>query len=135
MDFRVGNIMIANNNEVGIIDLESMKNGEYVFDFVKMNRIFNEDNFNIFLDGYKSVKSIDADFDEKLKFYSFFDSYTSLYWCVSKNQTDLDFYKLNHSIAMKYLGLIKNGVWSIQQYQGNRQYSSFKCLFFNYIIS
>ena len=114
MDFRVGNIMIANNNEVGIIDLESMKNGEYVFDFVKMNRIFNEDNFNIFLDGYKSVKSIDADFDEKLKFYSFFDSYTSLYWCVSKNQTDLDFYKLNHSIAMKYLGLIKKGVWSIQ---------------------
>lgn len=35
MDFRVGNIMIANNNEVGIIDLESMKNGEYVFVLLK----------------------------------------------------------------------------------------------------
>ena len=35
MDFRVGNVIIDENMNVGIIDLESMKNGEYVFDFVK----------------------------------------------------------------------------------------------------
>ena len=89
-----------------------MKNGEYVFDFVKMNRIFNKYNFNIFLNGYKSVRNIDADFDEKLKFYSFFDSYTSLYWCVN-NQIDSDFYKLNYSIVIKYLKVIKNMEWDI----------------------
>ena len=87
MDFRVGNIVIE-NEEVKLIDLESMKNGDYVFDFVKINRIFTKDNFEIFINGYKSIKELDTDFNNKLKFYSFFDSYTSLYWCVSKNSLD-----------------------------------------------
>lgn len=114
MDFRIGNVMFADNNTVGIIDLESMKNGDSVFDFVKMNRIFNQDNFQIFLEGYKSVKQLDSLFYDKLKFYGLFDSYTSLYWCASKDQYDTDFYKLNYSLVLKYLGEIKNGEWNIQ---------------------
>lgn len=112
MDFRVGNIVIE-NEEVKLIDLESMKNGDYVFDFVKMNRIFTKDNFEIFINGYKSIKELDTDFYNKLKFYSFFDSYTSLYWCVSKNSLDTDFYRLNFNIVMNFLGEIKNGEWNI----------------------
>ena len=113
MDFRVGNVIIDENMNPGIIDLESMRNGEYVFDFVKMNRIFNKKNFNIFLKGYKSEKEIGDYFLDKLKFYSFFDSYTSLYWCYTNKQTGSDFYKLNYKIVIKFLGEIKNGKWII----------------------
>ena len=49
MDFRIGNVMFGKNDEIGLIDLESMKNGEYVFDFVKMHRVLTEDKFNILL--------------------------------------------------------------------------------------
>ena len=112
MDFRVGNIVIE-NEEVKLIDLESMKNGDYVFDFVKMNRIFTKDNFEIFLNGYKSLKKLDDDFSNKLKFYSFFDSYTSIYWCASKNSLDTDFYKLNFDIVINFLREIKSGEWRI----------------------
>ena len=112
MDFRVGNIVIE-NEDIKLIDLESMKNGDYVFDFVKMNRIFSKENFEIFINGYKSIKELDTDFYNKLKFYSFFDSYTSLYWCVSKNSLDTDFYKLNYNIVMNFLGELKNGEWNI----------------------
>ena len=108
MDFRVGNLIIKNDDEIGIIDLESMKNGEYVFDFVKMYRIFNKDNFNAFLKGYKSIRKLDPMFEEKLKFYSLFDSYTSLYWSISRKKTDTNFYKLNYSIVLKFLNEIKN---------------------------
>ncbi len=113
MDFRVGNVIIDENMNPGIIDLESMKNGEYVFDFVKINRIFNKKNFNIFLKGYKSEKEIEDHFSDKLKFYSFFDSYTSLYWCYKNKQTGSEFYKLNYKIVIKFLGEIKNGKWII----------------------
>lgn len=113
MDFRVGNVIIDDNMNAGIIDLESMKNGEYVFDFVKINRIFNKNNFNIFLEGYKSEKELGSDFSDKLKFYSFFDSYTSLYWCYINRQTESNFYKLNYEIVIKFLGEIKDGKWTI----------------------
>lgn len=108
MDFRFGNLIF--NNDIGLIDLESMKNGDYVFDFVKINRLIPKKRFKIFLDGYNMIKQVDKNFDKKLKFYSLFDSYTSLWWCVSKNQTDGNFYKLNYKIVKKYLEkLIKTG--------------------------
>lgn len=113
MDYRVGNIIIDENQNAGIIDLESMKNGDYVFDFVKMNRIFDKDNFNVFLKGYQSIREINSDFNEKLKFYSFFDSYTSLLWCYVNNQKNSDFYNLNYSIVNQYLEDLKNGRWTI----------------------
>ena len=103
MDFRIGNLIFEKENKIGLIDLESMKNGEYVFDFVKMNRLFNKEKFKIFLSGYDSVKTRENNFEERLNFYSLFDSYTSLWWCVSRNQLDTDFYKLNYNIVIKYL--------------------------------
>lgn len=103
MDFRIGNLIFKKCNNVGLIDLESMKTGDYVFDFVKLNRILSEDNFNILLNDYKNIKEIDNNFYEKLDFYSLFDSYTSLWWCINKNQIDTDFYKLNYDIVINYL--------------------------------
>ncbi len=103
MDFRIGNVMFGNNDKIGLIDLESMKNGEYVFDFVKMNRLFNDEKFSKFMEGYNTVRQVEENFKERLDFYSLFDSYTSLWWCVNKNRLDTDFYKLNYKIVMKYL--------------------------------
>lgn len=103
MDFRIGNVMFGNNGEIGLIDLESMKNGEYVFDFVKVNRLFNDDKFLKFMEGYNTIRSVENNFNERLKFYSLFDSYTSLWWCANKNQLDSEFYKLNYKIVMEYL--------------------------------
>ena len=67
MDFRIGNVMFGKNDEIGLIDLESMKNGEYVFDFVKMHRVLTEDKFNILLLGYKEIRKIDDNFFEEMK--------------------------------------------------------------------
>ncbi len=111
MDFRIGNVMLGKNDEIGLIDLESMKNGEYVFDFVKVNRLFNNDKFLKFMEGYNTIKAVDSNFEERLNFYSLFDSYTSLWWCATKNQLNSEFYKLNYKIVMKYLAkLNKDGV-------------------------
>lgn len=103
MDFRIGNLIFGKENEIGLIDLESMKNGEYVFDFVKVKRLFNKDKWEIFLSGYDSVKLREDNFEERLRFYSLFDSYTSLWWCVSRNKLDTDFYRMNYNIVMEYL--------------------------------
>ncbi len=105
MDFRIGNL-IFDKNEVGLIDMESMKNGEYVFDFVKSHRVLDKEKFNILLSGYQEIRKVDDNFFHKLDFYSLYDSYTSLWWSVSRNRTDSDFYKLNYDIVKKYLGAL-----------------------------
>lgn len=106
MDFRIGNL-IFNNNEVGLIDMEGMKNGEYVFDFVKMKRLLSSEQFNKLLEGYKKIKKLDKDFYDKLDFYSLFDSYTTLWWIVNKSRVDSDFYRINYSIVLDYLSKFK----------------------------
>lgn len=113
MDFRVGNIIFGDNHQVGIIDLESMKSGEYVYDFVKMNRIFSKENFQVFLKGYTSIKAVSEDFDTKLQFYSLYDAYSSLYWCIIKEQLDCEFFRTNYSIVQNALKQIKDGQWII----------------------
>lgn len=102
MDFRFGNLMFR-GNDISVIDFESTKNGDHVFDFVKINRLLNENNFKQVINGYKTKKKLDNDFFEKLEFYSLFDSYTSLYWCVANNQTESDFYKVNYEKVRKFL--------------------------------
>jgi hypothetical protein len=102
MDFRFGNLIFT-DSDISVIDFESAKNGDYVFDFVKINRLLNENNFQQVISGYKTRKELDNDFFEKLDFYSLFDSYTSLYWCVANNQTDGNFYKVNYEKVKKFL--------------------------------
>lgn len=112
MDFRVGNL-IFDNEKISLIDLESVKNGDYVFDFVKIKRIFNKKNFEILMDGYTEKRKINSDFEDKLKFYSLFDAYTSIHWCVCRKMEDSKYYKINLEILQKYLEEISNGKWNI----------------------
>lgn len=103
MDFRIGNIIFKQNNKVGLIDLESMKNGEYVFDFVKLNKILNKENFKTLITEYNKIKPLENNFKERLEFYTLFDSYTSLWWSITKNKLDTNFYKSNYKIVINYL--------------------------------
>ena len=105
MDYRIGNL-IFNDDDVTLIDMESMKNGDYVFDFVKTNRVLTKCKFKLLLDGYKLVSDIGDNFVNRLNFYSLFDSYTSLWWSASRGRTDSDFYKLNYKIVMEYLDIL-----------------------------
>jgi Ser/Thr protein kinase RdoA (MazF antagonist) len=105
MDFRIGNLMFKKHS-VGLIDMESMKNGDYVFDFVKINRSLPKEKFALVLNGYEEIKPLDSNFNERLDFYSLFDSYTSLWWSVAHNRCDSDFYKMNYNIVIKYLDML-----------------------------
>lgn len=106
-DARVGNI-IFNQNNPSIIDLESMKSGEFIFDLVKFNRILNKDNFKIFISSYQKIKQLPSYFQERLSFYSLFDSYASVYWSIINNKTNTNFYKINYNIVISYLKGGKN---------------------------
>ena len=111
-DFRIGNV-IFNKRKVGLIDMESIKSGDYVFDFVKMRKIFNDKNFKIFLDGYSKERIIDDYFYDRLKFYGLFDSIISIEWCNKNNRTSDDYYYNNCKYLLDYLKEIKNGKWNI----------------------
>ena len=102
MDFRIGNL-IFNNNDIYLIDMDSMKNGDYICDFYRMYSDLSKEKFNKFLLGYKEVRNIDDNFYERLNFYSLFTSYTVLYWCISRNRKGSDHYNKNYNIVMKYL--------------------------------
>jgi len=106
MDFRIGNL-IFNNDKISLIDMDSMKNGDYICDFFRMYNDLSKEKFNILLSGYKEIRNIDDNFYERLKFYSLFTSYIVLYWCISRNKKDDDFYNKNYNIVMNYLKDLK----------------------------
>ena len=104
-DFRIGNLIF--NEKVNLIDLESTKSGDPVFDFVKLYRIFDTQKFNLFKEGYESVRKLDPKFDEKLHFYNLYDAFTTTGWCIEVNRYNSDFYKFN----MKFLKEEIENIW------------------------
>lgn len=90
MDFRIGNLIF--NDKLYLIDFESVKVGDPVFDFIKIKRLLTQKQFDILFKNYKYEYD---DFYKKLKFYNLFDSYTALEWCISNNQIDSEYYNLN----------------------------------------
>ena len=102
MDFRIGNF-IFNNNDIYLIDMDSMKNGDYIYDFVKMYKLLSKEKFEILLNGYKELRNIDNSFYEILNFYNLFESYILLWWCTSRNRQDSNYYKMNYDIVINYL--------------------------------
>lgn len=111
-DFRIGNV-IFRDEQIGLIDMESIKSGDYVFDFVKVSRIFNKKNFKIFLNGYLKERTIDNYFYDRLKFYGLFDSIISIEWCRNNKSMNTDYYRNNCRYLLDYLKEIKNGKWNI----------------------
>lgn len=99
LDFRPGNIIYT--HKPYIIDLESIRCGDSVFDFVKMSRLLNKKNFDIFLEGYQSIRPLSTSFLEKLKFYRLFDAYTSINWCVLHNAIPSEYYHRNMNAIKK----------------------------------
>lgn len=100
MDFRPGNIII--NDKLYLIDFESVKNGDPVFDFIKIKRLLTEKQFKEMVEEYKKNKELPNDFEKRLDFYNFFDAYTALDWCILNNQVNSDYYKLNIKELKKY---------------------------------
>ena len=99
LDFRPGNIIY--NNKPYLIDLESMRCGDSTFDFVKMSRLLNKKNFDIFLEGYKSIRNLSNNFFDKLKFYKLFDAYTSINWCLLHDAMSSEYYNRNMKAIRK----------------------------------
>lgn len=100
MDFRPGNIIIS--DKLYLIDFESVKNGDPVFDFIKIKRLLTKEQFNDMVEEYKRIRELPSDFEERIDFYNFFDAYTALDWCILNNQVDSDYYKLNIKELKKY---------------------------------
>lgn len=100
MDFRPGNIII--NDDMYLIDFESVKNGDPAFDFIKIKRLLTKRQFNKFLEGYRLNKELPFNFENKIDFYNIFDAYTALDWCIMNNQEESDYYKLNMKEIKKY---------------------------------
>ena len=111
-DFRIGNT-IFRDEQVGLIDMESIKCGDYVFDFVKVSRILNERNFKILLEGYLKERNIDDYFYSRLEFYRLFDAIISVRWCRENNKVNTDYYNNNFKYLLGYVEVIKNGKWNI----------------------
>ncbi len=103
-DFRMGNLILG--KDPYLIDLESVKSGDPVFDFVKLYRIFSKDKFSLFKEGYESVRKLDSDFLDRLHFYNLYDSFTTMGWCIEVNRYESDFYNFNKKFfkeEMNYL--------------------------------
>ncbi|MEH7463581.1 aminoglycoside phosphotransferase family protein [Bacillus thuringiensis] len=83
MDFRPGNILVYENQVVGIIDFESVRIGATEMDFTKINRdIFVEypGTMEAYQRGYESIRPL-IDLQEVLPFYRFTDAFNSIGWC------------------------------------------------------
>lgn len=99
-DYRPGNVMIDNGQVVGLIDFESSPNGDSVYDFVKFFNCLNTNAKSDFLEGYKSVRRIPENFEEKLEFYTKLNSFGCLSFLINENRFDDNFYKENEGILL-----------------------------------
>lgn len=103
-DFRMGNLIL--NDSIYLIDLESVRSGDPIFDFVKLYRVFSKDNFELFKEGYESIRKLDVEFEKKLHFYNLYDAFTTAGWCIEANRYESNFYNFNMNFLkeeMKYI--------------------------------
>ncbi|ULO07619.1 aminoglycoside phosphotransferase family protein [Paenibacillus sp. 19GGS1-52] len=83
MDFRPGNILINDNQVVGIIDYESARGGSSEIDFTKINKYVWEVDPRVklpYLQGYETIRPL-LDLERVLPFYSFYDAFCAVAWC------------------------------------------------------
>lgn len=90
------NCVIGKEGYIAIIDLENVRNGDYIYDlrkineFISINIFTNENNFNKVLDGYKSIRNIDDNISERIDFYGIYDRYVFIYESnISKYYSDV----------------------------------------------
>lgn len=86
MDFRPGNILINDNQVVGIIDYESTRGGSSEIDFTKINKYVWEVDPRVklpYLQGYETIRPL-LDLERVLPFYSFYDAFNAVAWCRTR---------------------------------------------------
>src|SRR5574344_1179764 len=103
-DFRMGNLILG--NDVTLIDLESVKTGDSIFDFMKLYRVLNDTQFNCLIEGYTNIKKLDNNFLKKLHFYNLYDAFTTMGYCIIENRYNSDFYKFNYDNLYKEMCLL-----------------------------
>ncbi|MGP4065714.1 phosphotransferase family protein [Oceanobacillus sp. M65] len=96
MDFRPANIIVAENNDAGVIDFESVRFGSTEVDFTKLHRDFLRFDvalYKAYQDGYNSVRPL-IELEAVLPFYQFTDAFNSIGWCkrrgIEKNALFLE---------------------------------------------
>lgn len=117
-DFRMGNLIL--NDDVYLLDLESVKSGDPVFDFVKLYRIFSKNSFQLLKEGYESVRKLDLDFEERLHFYNLYDAFTTAGWCIEVDRYESDFYNFN----MRFLKEEMKYIWKKEATQEEKDMDS-----------
>ncbi|WP_454191095.1 phosphotransferase family protein [Paenibacillus sp. Marseille-Q7038] len=104
MDFRPGNILINNNEVVGIIDFESARGGSSEIDFTKINRYVWEANHQSktpYTEGYSTIRPM-IDLETVLPFYDFYDAFSAVAWCENRGiEKNRAFLKENIAILHK----------------------------------
>lgn len=92
-DYRPGNVMIQNNQVVGLIDFESSPNGDPIYDFVKFfNVLKSQQTREFFLSGYQTEMNLPKLFNQKLEFCTILNSFINLSWLSSQNRSKDDEY-------------------------------------------
>ncbi len=95
MDFRPGNILVHENQVVGIIDFESVRIVATEIDFTKINcdiLMKYPGTWDAYQKGYESIRPL-IDLQEVLPFYLFTDAFNAIGWCkrrgIEEHQTFL----------------------------------------------
>ncbi len=105
MDFRPANILIRENQVVGIIDFESVRIGATEIDFTKINRdVLSKDVtlMDAYQQGYTSIRPI-TNLAQVLPFFQFTDAFNSIGWSERRG---LEKHKLFYQENLERLKLI-----------------------------
>jgi len=103
MDFRPGNLLVRDNQMVGLIDFESVRIGATEIDFTKINRdlfLKNPGTLEAYARGYESIRPL-IDLNEILPFYRFTDAFNSIGWCQRRGV------EKNRAFYLENLGYLK----------------------------
>ncbi|WP_438311912.1 aminoglycoside phosphotransferase family protein [Sporosarcina sp. FA9] len=106
MDFRPANIIVDEENVIGIIDFESVRFGSTEIDFTKLYRDFLSFDlvlYESFKEGYNSIRPL-INLESVLPFYRFTDAFNSIGWCKRRGvEKNAIFLEENISNLKRYL--------------------------------
>lgn len=104
-DYRPGNVLIQEGRITGLLDFESTRGGDAVWDFVKIeSRVWDRwpGTRPGFLEGYVSVRSL-PDIERTLPFYRLYSAFGGVGWCVRRSAVDTPFLGENMDMLTQVL--------------------------------
>lgn len=110
MDFRPGNILVHENQVVGIIDFESTRIGAIEIDFTKINSdilMKSPGTWDAYQKGYESIRPL-INLQEVLPFYRFTDAFNAIGWCKRRGIEEHQAF-LQESVAYLNVLFMKEG--------------------------